>query len=184
MYDGSVSLSRPRCMCVAVRRSGSPRLCPVGRRKARLLPPVRVVCRLPPPPERVFSGIRARTAARVHWALVALINPLPRVLSVQNPPPPDKAPNRIIYVPPITSPGRRHHNTVHQALPLRHRHRHPAPLSLLPLLCSPPVGTPGTRRRSKEVTTLDAMFTKKHTRARHRESERERGGSTHTHKWH
>ena len=88
-------------MCVAVRRwSGSPRLCPVDRRKARLLPPVRVVCRLPPPPERVFSGIRARTAARVHWALVALINPLPRVLSVQNPPPPDKAPNRIIYVPP------------------------------------------------------------------------------------
>ena len=46
-------------------------------------------------------------------------------------------------------------------------------------LCAPPVASPGTRRRSKEVTSLDAMFTKMHTRTPH-----SREGSPHTHKWH
>ena len=133
-------------------------------------------------PERVFSGIRARTAAPVHYALVALIDPLPRLLSVQNPPPPDTAPNRIIYVPPIASTVSR---AAVVALPLRHhrhrhRHRHPAPLSLLPSAPLPWGEVRGRAARSKEATSFDAMFTKMHTRARHRERARVRGGSTYT----
>ena len=100
----SRSLAHPPHVCGSSPLVGAPRL---DRREAR--PLAACACRLPlaAAPERVFSGNRARTAAPVHYALVALIDPLSRVLSVQNPPPPDKppdtAPDRIIYVPPIAS---------------------------------------------------------------------------------
>ena len=184
------------------RRSLSPLVGPPGLTVVTSLPPVRVdvvpssSCAACRPPERVFSGSRARTAAPVRYALVALIDPLPRVLSVQNPPPPDKAPPTPLPTglytyppsrPPCSGPLPWPYTAAHRHRH-RHRHRHPAPLSLLP--SAPlPCGEVRTRRRSKEATSFDAMFTKRSTHdARHRECEsarvRECEGDPHTHKWH